>query len=203
MIQSFLLLVAAIFGLFLPVLAQHMTKSQQKADGPQKTEQACLAEWRAIKPASRAKGTTQQGFIQQCRSGTATAQASGSSAPSTNGTATPLQKPSPTPPHLAKRSAPERHARTHTHGRRTRGKEVGPRARIPPEVFDAATPPADDDGEELAASSLTGFLQMRFVPSEFVLGKRAMPFSSFAVHARCAMRPARSGGVSPLSTGAD
>jgi len=113
MIQSFLLLAAAIFGLFLPVIAQHMAKDQQKVDGPLKTEQACLAEWRAIKPASRAKGTTQQGFVQQCRSGTATAQASGSSAPSTNGTATPLQTPSPTTPHLAKRRAPERHARAH------------------------------------------------------------------------------------------
>ena len=121
MIQSFLLLVVAIFGLFLPVVAQHLTKDKQTTGNTQKTEQACLADWRAIKPASRAKGMTQQAFVQQCRSGIATAQASGGSAPSTNGTATPLQKPSPTAPHLAKRHAPERHARTHARSSEKQG----------------------------------------------------------------------------------
>jgi len=126
MFQSFLLLVAAIFGLFLPVVAQHMTKTQQTIADPRKTEQACLAEWRATKPANRTKGMTQQVFVQQCRHGTTSAQASaGSAAPSTNGTATPLQKPSPTSPHLAKRRAPDRHARTHA---RTTSEKQGNRS---------------------------------------------------------------------------
>jgi hypothetical protein len=108
MFQSFLLLVVAIVALFLPVVvAQHRT------DAGQKTEQACLAEWRA-KGVSRAKGMTQKAFVEQCRSGHAAAQMSASSArPSTNGTASPLQKSSHPSAHLARRHLPERHSRHH------------------------------------------------------------------------------------------
>src|SRR5690349_2327005 len=112
MIQSFLLLVAAIFGLFLPVLAQH------KADTQHKTEKPCAAEWRANTAAGRTKGTTQDAFVKQCQGGGASAQAAASSAaPSTNGVATPLQKPSRAAAHVEKRRVTERNSRSHTRRR--------------------------------------------------------------------------------------
>jgi hypothetical protein len=107
MFQSFLLLVIAIFGLFLPVIAQHRNDTRQK------TETACLAEWRA-----RAKGMTQKAFVAQCRSGHAEPQASANTAePSTNGTATPLQESSRPSAHPAQRRVTERHSRHHARPR--------------------------------------------------------------------------------------
>jgi hypothetical protein len=115
MIQSFLLLVVAIFGLFLPVIAQH------QADTGQKTETACRAEWRAngaSKGASRTKGMTQDAFVAQCRTGHPAAQVSRSSAgPSTDATASPLQKPSHPSAHAAQPRGPEQHSRRHTRSR--------------------------------------------------------------------------------------
>jgi hypothetical protein len=105
-IQSFLLLVAAILGLMLPVLSQHKTDNQDQ------TEKACVAEWRASK-ATKAKEMTQAAFVQQCRSGTAVPQAAASSAaPSTNGTATPLQKPARMSDRVEKRRITDRHGRS-------------------------------------------------------------------------------------------
>src|SRR5262249_21716753 len=90
---------------------------QHRSDTRQKTEKACLAEWRANK-GTRPKGITQDVFVAQCRGGPAVAQTSTSSAaPSTNGTATPLQKPSRPAAHPAKRRVPEKHARSHARPR--------------------------------------------------------------------------------------
>jgi hypothetical protein len=106
MTHSFLLLIVAIVGLLLPVVAQH------KADMGQRTEKACLAEWRA-KGASRPKGMTQDAFVAQCRGGQATQTAASSAEPSTNGAASPLQKTARPSAHLAQRRVSARHSRRH------------------------------------------------------------------------------------------
>ena len=106
MIQSFLLLVAAIFGLLLPVLTQH------KPDKRNMTEIACVADSRATKTTKHAKGTTEDALVQQCGNEAGAAQtAAGSQAPSTNGAAAAPQKPSRTLARVEKRRVPDRHGR--------------------------------------------------------------------------------------------
>jgi len=113
MFQSFLLLVVAIFGLFLPTLAAHKPHTEQK------TEKTCLAEWRAATADKTAQGMTRAAFVARCRGGAATAgtaEAAASPAPSaqpsTNGTATPLQQPSRRAAHRVKRHVADRHGRS-------------------------------------------------------------------------------------------
>ncbi len=109
MIQSLLLLLAAIVALFLPVVAQH------KIHVAQKSEKACVAEWRAKKAANKLKGMTQTAYMEQCRNPAATAQTapapSPATSPSTNGAATPLHKPARISARVETRHMRDRHGR--------------------------------------------------------------------------------------------
>jgi len=91
MLQSFALLVIAILGLMLPVIAQH------KSEFLQKSEKACAAEWRAEKAANRTKGLSEKAYVEQCRNASAIAQAAPGPSGSTTGAASPLQKSSHAP----------------------------------------------------------------------------------------------------------
>ncbi len=81
MIQSFALLILAIIGLFLPVVAQH------KPARPRTVEQTCVAQWRADQAANRGKRITQKAYMAQCQNAAVTAQAAASSS-SSSGAAT-------------------------------------------------------------------------------------------------------------------
>jgi hypothetical protein len=109
MMQTFILFIVAIVGLLLPVLAQQKTADHQP------TDQACIAEWRAKKAGNQIKGMTQNAYVQQCRTGAATAQApsSTSAANTTNGVAGPHRNASRTSTHADARRVHGRHGRRH------------------------------------------------------------------------------------------
>ena len=85
MIQSFALLLVAIFGLFLPVLIQH------KTDAHQKLAASCVVQPRA-NAADHAKGSVQRASVEQCGDGATTAKTAAvlSRGTSTNGAASAL-----------------------------------------------------------------------------------------------------------------
>lgn len=111
MFQSFLLFIVAIFGLFLPVLAEH--KPARHTSDQQKTVAACVAEWRATKM-SQAKGMTQNTFVEQCRNEVVAQTAATSSPPAVRAT-TGIASAPPTPSRAA--AHPEKRI-AHRHGRR-------------------------------------------------------------------------------------
>jgi hypothetical protein len=109
MLQSLALLFVTLLGLLLPVLAQH------RPDDQQKTEKACIAEWRA-KKATAPKGMTQNAYVEACRNGAATALTATTPSPPaarlTNGAAPPLQTASRPSARVETRRTPDRHGRS-------------------------------------------------------------------------------------------
>jgi|SRR5579871_932830 len=114
MMQSFALLLVAIFGLFMPVLIQH------KADVQKKLATSCVEQPRvttAANAANQAKATTQKSPTEPCDGGTGAAKTARapSPAPSTTGVATALETHSRTAAVETRRMH-----HTHAHHARTR-----------------------------------------------------------------------------------